>query len=434
MATDIMSLLGNVPKSALERIFAALSGLPEAQYEHTGPRVERQPSVPVQVGDGSGPLDGPMELPPPRETLPGAPERTGRLSGFGRFAKQILPEMVRGAVVGASTPVKGGTAENIFGTIRNVADDRQERQDRAQGQAEKQFQWHRQIGQDADRRELHGAQMDNYRAQAEQRRAAANRQPAVKDPIAAAKAKIGLIREQLGRDPTEQEVLIAMGLQGPRYAKRDMKAMVANADEDFFRGPDAQRLQDTYGTVEDYIKYVTTLAKDYAASESGGAAYGKWANTPVQSKTLLTSEGVASYFPGRMNPQTGTVTTTPKVEQTGVKPPERKVAPPRPRQPGPADDRRNEQKTVERIANEAFNAAGGDALKAIKILNERARTDKEVAANLVGATKRLQSAVPKTDIGAQLEQFLGGPRGQSTGGGAVEWTRDPQTGKPVPKR
>ncbi len=336
---DVMRMLGNAPKSALERIFAALSGLSEAQYEHED-RPVRNPDVEMQVGDEK------IMAPPPQAMHPRR-ERTGGLSRFGKFTKGILPEMVRGALVGVSNPVPGDTAAQIFGTMRNVQGDRTNRenramqmQDRAMDRQQQQFQWHRQARKDAEGSELHAAQIDNYKAQAEQRRAAANRQPVTKDPVAKAKAALQALREA-GITPSEEDIRVAYQLQGMPYAARTMQAKLSNAASDYYRGPDSARLQEQYPTIEEYVQGLRIMAEDFQKAEARGNAEGKAEGTPLTTKTLTTDKGFVNQTLQRHLPSGKTlgVNTTEYVQEptaatgTIAKPPQRKASQPRAERP-----------------------------------------------------------------------------------------------------
>lgn len=432
---NIMRLLGQLPKSLADRIFDALGGLNEAQYEHERPVQRQRESAPVPFPNfGSGqemseigpdyPSGGEaaqilnpnqeITLPPPQETVPGPEQRTGKLSRFGIFTHRILPAMARGALVGVANPVKGDTAANIFGTIRNVEADQQARTDRAQQQAEKQWEWHRTARKDAENTELHKAQIDNYQAMARERDARAAKNLRVSDPIAAAKAKLEILTQTLGRKPTEQEVLIALGFEGPRYAKRTMETMLANAYEDYLRGPDSARLQEQFATIQDYITYINTMATNYSAAKTSGEWQAKtpWINprfrdTETPEGTVRTGFRIVPDAEGKpMKEETREWVTTPEGQRAKPKP--RQSAP---RQRGPSDERLDIERSEVAVANTALQAANGDPQKAIAILNDQAAKNPNVASHLVGATKRLKALIDKESQMHELIRSLAGSSG-----------------------
>lgn len=142
--------------------------------------------------------------------------RTGRPSKFGSFVQNQLPEMIRAGVVAAGSPTPGavGTAQDIFGALKAVGDDRS-RRDMLR------YQMERQSEEDAMKRaefeqssRLNDARIKDYEAQAQRQAALAN--------APAPKSKYEMIMDAMrtplpdGRMPTFDEASsIVMGSWNP---------------------------------------------------------------------------------------------------------------------------------------------------------------------------------------------------------------------------
>jgi hypothetical protein len=376
-----MRLVGNVPRNALERLFDLLGSLPEAQYEHEQRVVPQRESAPVPLRnddptEASKVLNPNQEisLPPPQPTQP-VEGRTGNLSRFGQFTKQILPAMIRGAAVGVSNPVKGDTGAQIFGTMRNVEADQRDTADRSREQAMQNWQWHRQMRKDDESSQLHGAQMDNYRALARQRNAQADKPPAAAKPTFASIYDDAYARaKKAGLDDIEAHghAMAAWNRNPTGFIRPDPKnveGFEAAVLSQFQRG------DLTPEEFEDAKQRIIAMKRDIAK----GQAEGKASGTPIQSKTLLTDQGIGSYFPGRMKP-TGETISAPKIEQTGVKPPA-----PRATQPRAPQRPRLQRQVLDDNTIAIVNLDTGE----VKRTNEKAQPPSSKGVNIEGELQKI---------------------------------------------
>jgi hypothetical protein len=175
--------------------------------------------------------------------------------------------------------------------------------DRARDQQQQDYAMGRQMQQDADKQRVQEAQIKGLEATANAR----NRVPVAKDPIAVGKARLAEMKAR-GIEPSEMDIRRALGLAGAQQQNKSMQAILAQAPDDYYRGPDAARLQEQFPTIKDYIADVQERGAAYEEATAAGRTKGKFANTPIVAKGLATKEGIRNYFPARMNPTTGAVT------------------------------------------------------------------------------------------------------------------------------
>jgi hypothetical protein len=308
---DLLKKIGSIP-----------GRLEELQYEHTVP-VERQPDVPMDLGGEE------IMAPPPELTRPGAPVRTGRLSRFGQFMQQGLPEIVRGAVVAASSPTPGavGTAGDIFGALGAVDRDRQERSDRL-------FQRGRIMEQDATRQRLDAARALESEADAAMKwnragqeiggRRGAQRFEEVYDQAFQRAKKAGLEDSE-----AHGHAMAAWSRNPTGYIKaepRSLDAFKATLQAQFARG----EIDET--EYQAAIKRIAEAESSIAKAKAGGTAQGKAENTPVADKLTPTFKGLVWSRPP-LATATGKVLREGSMSEPVAQPPERKAPPPRPSRP-----------------------------------------------------------------------------------------------------
>jgi hypothetical protein len=359
--------------------------------------MERQPGVPVPFGD-----DGPIELPPPEETRPGPEERTGRLSGFGKFTKGVLPEILRGAMVGASSN-GGENARGVLGAMNAVAEDRQNRD-------ALQMQMRRQAEQDAmkqaefqDRRQLHGAQMRNYDAQARERGARA-------DSLATTKAAKptqnevfqGFLKQMMEAKDADGEPLYT-----PEEAQNRAAALTNRNAFLWLEGTprtavaglerDTRLLNEGKISQEEFDQRQASRKKEVggqAESTAGGTAKGKFANTPIKGKLVPTREGLREYIPKQMLPSGKEYSPSSMSEQPLAQPPA-----PRPRQPAELNPNATPQVNarvnalVNRVLADDKRGGGNGPVSALKNVMESYQNDPEISQHRAEIIDRLQKLI-----------------------------------------
>lgn len=154
--------------AALARIFGNIPRrINDAMYEEDPILRERVRRETIRMpGPFGEPTESEVDIPT------GEPETAGlgpkRLSKFGVFAKQALPEILRGGIIAASNPTRGqvGTAGDIFGALGAVREDREGRQMRD-------VAMQRQQRQDAQGADYNRARTANLDAETELRKAQA---------------------------------------------------------------------------------------------------------------------------------------------------------------------------------------------------------------------------------------------------------------------
>jgi hypothetical protein len=134
----------------------------DAMYDDDPILQERRGEIPFPAGLGAE--ESVAEVPT------GEYEEVGRKNRRPSFLGKFIGEGLRGAAIGLARPSTGNTAQDIGQTMLAVGDDRMAREDRVDSKAERMFRLRRQAQQDAENSQLHAAQIDNYRALAEQRR------------------------------------------------------------------------------------------------------------------------------------------------------------------------------------------------------------------------------------------------------------------------
>lgn len=250
--------------AGLATILRFMGGIPgrlnEAQYEHDP--VYRERMARLDLGEDLGEADVPTgDLEPMGE------KRTGRLSKFGKFTKGALPEILRGALVGASNPTPGkvGTAADIFGAIGAVGEDKQNRDMLS-------YKIQRQLEQDAMDRRLNDAKAKDYEAQADYNqwrtqqavtgRGAKPEKPSRSDQV---DEQIALFRRVMKRDPNERELQTMLGTHGPQYDVRGEETVWAQLLQK------AQTPEERNAILEQQA----AAAKRIAEAKSSGSAKGK---------------------------------------------------------------------------------------------------------------------------------------------------------------
>lgn len=320
--------------ASLAGILRFMGGIPgrmrEAQYEHEPVYRERRERL--DLGDDLGEADFPTG-----DLEPAGEKRTGRLSKFGKFTKEALPQILRGALVAAANPTPGkvGTAADIFGAIGAVGEDKQNRDMLA-------YKIQRQLEQDNMDRRLNDAKARDYEAQADYNQWRTQQAVTGKQGKPIPPSKLEMYKEaykyyknELGYSDEDAHVearSIALGTMSPElYNKRTASTDQAQMNRELEKYRNSPELQQQYPTFEEYYKSLgigkakASTAEEVARSTAKGKLdyrvpdILKDAGGYFQSSVSLGPDGKPTRSASPLRDNTGRQLTPPK--PSGGKPP-----------------------------------------------------------------------------------------------------------------
>jgi len=212
-------------------------------------------------------------------------EEVGRKNRRPSFLRNVIGESLRGAAIGLARPSTGNAAQDIGQTLLAVGEDRQARQDRAESKAERMFRMRRQQQQDEESSQLHAAQIENYKAQAEQRRAQTQKKGFADtfDPVYNRAI-------ELGKTP-EEAWAAAMGVvtKNPfAFIKRDPRSEQAQRAEMLAM---LRREEITEQDYQDFEQRMVKVKADQAAAEAFARGRGGAPWTPGRFRQTKTDRG-----------------------------------------------------------------------------------------------------------------------------------------------
>lgn len=324
--------------------------------------------------------------------------RTGRPSKFGSFVQNQLPEMIRAGVVAAGSPTPGavGTAQDIFGALKAVGDDRS-RRDMLR------YQMERQSEEDAMKRaefeqssRLNDARIKDYEAQAQRQAAMANA-PSKEQQVA---TRIAELEKVFGRPLTDREKQTVAGLMQPGYDARPQAApsrLSGVISQQMARlDPESPTYQQDYGRLEGMYKE--------ALEREQGMKFGE-GRKPFQRPILAKEIGAWLAAPDKIAPGSAVPVTGADGKPTGPfkKPAAKSATVP------VGQQRLNDQRATDAAVNKLLVANGGDYAKAIAAAT--ASTDPKIVERLDAILTKLRKGTGKSktasDDTALIEALTG---------------------------
>lgn len=326
--------------------------------------------------------------------------RTGRMSKFGSFVQNQLPEIIRAGVVAAGSPTPGaiGSAQDIFGALKAVGDDRN-RRDMLR------YQMQRQAEEDAMKRaefeqgsRLNDARIKDYEAQAQRQSALANA-PSKEQQVA---ARIAELEKVFGRPLTDREKQTVAGLMQPGYDARPQAApsrLSGVISQQMARlDPESPTYQQDYARLESMYKE--------ALEREQGMKFGE-GRKPFQRPILAKEIGAWLAAPDKITPGTSVPVVGPEGKPTG---PFKRPATQQQTKVTAADRKQTRQEKISAVANALLQEFDGDRAKAAAAAVKDKRAQglvKEVQDYLVPPQKAGGKSKTADDDAALIEAITG---------------------------
>lgn len=326
--------------------------------------------------------------------------RTGRMSKFGSFVQNQLPEIIRAGVVAAGSPTPGaiGSAQDIFGALKAVGDDRN-RRDMLR------YQMQRQAEEDAMKRaefeqgsRLNDARIKDYEAQAAYR---STPRPG-SDPTEKVTAMIKLWRERFGEDPPKEYVATWTGAMQPGYVARPQAAparLSGVISQQMARlDPESPTYQQDYARLESMYKE--------ALEREQGMKFGE-GRKPFQRPILAKEIGAWLAAPDKITPGTSIPVVGLEGKPTG---PFKRPATQQQTKVTAADRKQTRQEKISAVANALLQEFDGDRAKAAAAAVKDKRAQglvKEVQDYLVPPQKGKSKPSAEDEMKALAEAITG---------------------------
>lgn len=390
--------------ASLAGILRFMGGIPgrmrEAQYEHEPVYRERRESL--DLGDDLGEADFPTgDLEPVGE------KRTGKLSKFGKFTKEALPQILRGALVAAANPTPGkvGTAADIFGAIGAVGEDKQNRDMLA-------YKIERQLEQDNMDRRLNEAKARDYEAQADYNQWRTQQAVTGKQGKPIPPSKLDMYKEAFqyykGRGYSDEDAhvearSIALGTPSPElFNNRTPTTESAQRNAEYKKWSESQELRAKFPTFELYWE---SLGIGKSKAQDAGAVEGAKAEAKAP-YFLRTLRGPDKYYQAIF--QKGPA-GKPLWNFVEAKTPEGlPIGTPKPSQRETASDRRlTREQTISSIVNRVLKEdTSGNPANALRNVQKFYQDDPEVQQYKAEVLARLQKLVQGEGTSKKAEQSI----------------------------